>query len=89
MHMAMVIVGGLLLLAVFAVFGRLWGHDTAGIALAARLFVPVWAGMALINMWVGVTTAGYTVMQELPILLVVFAVPAAVALAVAWQIAKG
>lgn len=89
MHMAMVIVGGLLLLAVFAVFGRLWGHDTAGIALAARWFVPVWAGVALINMWVGVTTAGYTVMQELPILLVVFAVPAAVALVVAWQIAKG
>lgn len=55
----------------------------------SRWFVPVWAGVALINMWVGVTTAGYTVMQELPILLVVFAVPAAVALVVAWQIAKG
>jgi hypothetical protein len=89
MHMAMVIFGGLLLLAVFALFGRLWGHDAAGMALAARWFVPVWAGVALVNMWVGVTTAGYTVMQELPILAVVFAVPAAVALLLAWQIARG
>lgn len=89
MHMAMVIGGGLLLLAVFALFGRLWGHDAAGMALAARWFVPAWAVVALVNMWVGVTTAGYSVMQELPILVVVFAVPAAVALVLAWQIAKG
>lgn len=89
MHMAMVILAGLLLLAVFALFGWLWGHSPAGIVLAARWFLPVWAGVALVNMWVGVTTAGYTVMQELPILLVVFAIPAAVALFLAWQIAKG
>lgn len=89
MHMVMVISGGLTILAVFALFGWLWGHDVASIAKAAKWFVPVWAGVALINMWVGVTTAGYTVMQELPILLVVFAVPAAIALVVGWQIVKG
>jgi hypothetical protein len=89
MHMVMVIGAGLLLLAVFAMFGRLWGHDTAGIVLGARWFVPIWAVVALVNMWVGVTRAGYTVMQELPILAVVFAVPAAVALFLSWQIAKG
>lgn len=89
MHMAMVIGGGLLILAVFALFGRLWGHDVASIGVAARWFVPVWAIVALINMWVGVTKAGYTVAQELPILAVVFAVPAAVALLVSWQIGRG
>ena len=31
------------------------------------------------NMTVGVVSAGYTVMQELPILVVIFGVPAAVA----------
>ena len=85
MHMATVIFAGLLLLAVFALFGRLWGHDATGIAQAAFWFVPVWAGVALVNMWVGVTRAGYTVAQELPILLVVFAVPAIVAFFISWQ----
>lgn len=84
--MATVIFAGLLLLAVFALFGRLWGQDAAGIALAVRWFIPVWAGVALANMWVGVTKAGYTVSQELPILALVFAVPAVVALFTAWQL---
>lgn len=88
MHMITVIGAGLLLLVVFALFGRLWGHDAAGIAVAAKWFVPVWAVVALVNMWVGVTKAGYTVMQELPILFVVLAVPAAAALIVASQIAR-
>lgn len=88
MHMVMVIAAGLLLLAVFALFGRLWGHDAAGVARAAKCFIPVWAGVGLVNMWVGVTRAGYSVMQELPILLVVLAAPAAAALVVAWQMAR-
>jgi hypothetical protein len=89
MHMVMVVGTGLLLLAVFALFGRLWGHDAAGVALATKWFIPVWAGVALVNMWVGVTKAGYSVMQELPILVVVVAVPVAAALLLAWQIARG
>lgn len=89
MHMAMVIGGGALLLGVFALFGRLWGHEAASVAVAAKWFIPVWAAVALLNMWVGVTKAGYTVMQELPILVVVFAVPAALAFLVTWQFTKG
>lgn len=88
MHMLMVILTGFLLLGVFAMFGKLWGGDAAGIATAARCFVPAWVIVALVNMWVGVTRAGYTVMQELPILAVVIAVPAAIALLLAWQIAR-
>ncbi|MDX0312560.1 hypothetical protein GOC54_15955 [Sinorhizobium meliloti] len=89
MHMLLVIIGGVVLLGVFALFGKLWGGDVAGIATAAKAFVPVWLAVALVNMWVGVTKAGYTVAQELPILLVVFAVPAALAAIFAWQLAKG
>lgn len=89
MHILMVMAGGLLLLGVFALFGRLWGHDAASVAVAARWFVPVWAAVALINMWVGVTKAGYSVAQELPILAIVFAVPGGIALLLAWRIAKG
>jgi hypothetical protein len=86
--MAMVILGGVLLLAVFSLFGRLWGHGAADIALAAKWFVPAWAGVSLVNLWVGVAKAGYTVAQELPILLVVFAVPAVLALVLAWQLTR-
>ncbi|WP_374889432.1 hypothetical protein [Ensifer soli] len=89
MHMLQVILAGLLLLAVFALFGRLWGGDAAAVSVAAKAFVPLWLVLSLVNLWVGVTKAGYTVTQELPILLVVFAVPAAVAALAAWQLARG
>lgn len=89
MHMAMVILAEVLLLAVFALLGRLWGHDAASVALAARWFIPVWAVIAVINLWVGVTKAGYTIIQELPILAVVVAAPTALALLLALQFGRG
>ena len=36
-------------------------------------------------MWIGVTRAGYSVAEEAPIFLLVFAVPAAMALLVLWR----
>ena len=89
MHMALVIGGGFLLLAFFTLFGRLWGHDAAGMAQGARYFMPVWIVVALINLWVGVTRAGYTVREELPILIVVVAVPTLAAMALVWLLSRG
>ena len=89
MHMAMVMGAGVLLLVVFVMFGWLWGASAAGMALAAKVFVPVWLLVAFTNMWVGVTHAGYTVRQELPILLIVFAVPAVIAAIAVWQLSRG
>ena len=89
MHMLLVIIGGTVLLGLFALFGKLWGGDVLGVVTGAKVFIPVWLAVALTNMWVGVTKAGYTVAQELPILLVVFAVPAALAVTLAWQLARG
>ena len=87
MHTAMTILGGLLLLAVFAIFGWLWG-GAAGIPAAARWFLPVWLALALANLWVGVSRAGYPLAQELPILAVNLAIPAAAALLLAWRLAR-
>ncbi|MCZ4072077.1 hypothetical protein [Agrobacterium sp. LMR679] len=89
MHMLLVITGGVILLGVFVLFGKLWGGDVTGLAMGAKAFVPLWLVVVLVNMWVGVTRAGYTVVQELPILFVVFAVPAALAILVAWQLTRG
>ena len=88
MHMLMVIGGGITLLGVFVLFGWLWGASAAGMALAAKVFVPAWLAVAVANLWVGVTHAGYTVRQELPILLLVFIVPAVVAGLAAWQLSR-
>lgn len=84
MHMLMVIVGGSVLLGVFLLFGKLWGNEAPEFALAAKLFIPVWLVIAVANLWVGVSH-GYSVRAELPILLVVFLVPATLAGLVIWR----
>ena len=80
MHTILVIGGGLLLLGACLAVGS-WSGGRAGARGAAMVFVPLWLVAASINMYVGVTRAGYTVTQELPMLLVVFVVPALAALA--------
>jgi hypothetical protein len=42
--------------------------------------VVAWFVCAAANMWVGVTRAGYSISDELPVFVVVFVVPTAVAL---------
>lgn len=88
MHVLLVILGGVVLLALFALFGWLWGASSAGIALAAKVFVPAWLVIASVNLWVGVTHAGYSVREELPILLIVFIAPAAIAAGTVWWLSR-
>lgn len=88
MHVLLVIVGGIVLLGVFVLFGWLWGASAAGMALAAKAFVPAWRAVAAANMWVGVSHAGYSVREEFPILLGVFAVPAVLAALAVWWLGK-
>jgi hypothetical protein len=54
------------------------------IPYAIKLFLPLWLVGALINLWIGVARAGYTVMEEAPIFLLVFGVPAIAALLILW-----
>jgi hypothetical protein len=80
MHTALVIGLGLLVLGVGAFTGRLLG-GAAGLTQALLLFLPVWFVSAGINLYIGITRAGYSFAEEAPIFLVVFAPPAVVALA--------
>lgn len=73
MHTLQVIVGGLLLLTIFILFGRALGGRTRRRLLLA--FIPVWLACALFNLWIGVTRGGYSVMEELPYFVAVFGVP--------------
>jgi hypothetical protein len=82
MHTLKVVLAGLFLLGLFLLLGHWWGHGSAGAAQAALYFIGVWLLLAAGNMALGVVSAGYGVLQELPIFLLVFAVPSAVALLV-------
>ena len=90
-HTIKVIAGGFVLLGLFLLAGRLLssGAPLAGIPTAARWFIPFWLVCAGINMWIGVAKAGYSVTEEAPIFLLVFAVPAGVALLLAWRLGRG
>ncbi len=88
MHMILVIAGGVVLLGLFTLFNYLWGGAGANLATGAKLFIPVWLVITLINMWVGVTKTGYSVKDELPILLIVFAIPALIAAFTIWRMSR-
>jgi hypothetical protein len=76
----LVIIGsGLVLLGLCAGAGWLVG-GAPKLKLAALLFIGLWFVAAAVNMYVGVARAGYSFMEELPIFLLIFAVPAAVAM---------
>ena len=85
MRTAVIIGGGLVLLGLFALAGWRFGGGARGLATASIGFVVIWLVIALANMWVGVTRAGYSVAEELPIFALIFAVPAAVAAIVWWK----
>jgi len=46
---------------------------------ATAAFVAIWFVAAAANMWIGVSQAGYSLQEELPIFLLIFLLPAAVA----------
>jgi hypothetical protein len=86
MHTILVMGGGFVLLGVFLLAGRFMGDGSAlALAVAAKWFIPAWFIGAGINMAVGVVKAGYSVAEELPIFLLIFAVPAVVAGVVWWK----
>ena len=90
MHTVKVIVGGLALLALCLLIERWVGGPAPAVGLirAIKVFIPLWLIAAGINMWVGVSKAGYSVAEEVPFFLVVFAVPTAVALLVLWKVTR-
>jgi hypothetical protein len=78
MHTLLVIAAGLGLLGLCVAVGKMIGGPS-GMATAALVFLPLWLIGAAINMWIGVTRAGYSVAAEAPIFLIVFGVPAGAA----------
>jgi hypothetical protein len=85
MHTVIVLAVGFALLAVCLFAGHSLGA-ASGLAAGALIFLPLWLFGAGINLYLGVKTAGYSVREEMPIFLLVFAIPAVVALLAWWKL---
>jgi hypothetical protein len=87
MRTALFLVAGFLLLAASLLLGRLFSANYPGATVVATIaFVALWLVIAGANMWVGVVRAGYSVIEELPIFLLIFGLPAAVAILLKWKV---
>ena len=78
MRTAIIIAIGFALLGACLATGYLIG-GTSRVKTAALVFIGLWFVAAAVNMIIGVTRAGYGLLEELPIFLLIFCVPAAVA----------
>jgi hypothetical protein len=89
MHTVKVIAAGFALLGVLLLIApRLNTGGRHPIVFAMKLFIPLWFVVSVINLIVGITRAGYSFLQEAPILLVVFGLPALVASLIWWRFGR-
>jgi hypothetical protein len=86
MHTLKVILGGFVLLGVCLLLGHWIGGAAATVvATTIKCFLVLWLAVTLVNMWVGVSQAGYSIKDEAPVALLVFAAPAIVAIVIWWK----
>ena len=85
MRTALFIIAGCTAWGVCALGGRFVAASPRLMQILLGLFVVFWLGVAATNMWFGVSLAGYSVRDELPIFLLIFALPAALAILVKWK----
>lgn len=80
MRTLLFLLSGYLLLALFYLVSKLFSHRTPAIShWGPWPFIVLWLGVALANLLGGVLQAGYGVAEELPIMLLIFLPPAALA----------
>jgi hypothetical protein len=86
MRTALFLTSGLLLMASLLILAKLFSeHFPSAPTWALALGLSLWLAATGANMWLGVAKADYSVAEELPILLLLFAVPAAAAVLVRWR----
>lgn len=86
MRTVLFLTSGLLLMASVLIAAKLFSeHVPSAPNWALALSLGVWLAVTGANMWIGVSKAGYSAAEELPILILLFAVPAVAALLVRWR----
>ncbi len=87
MRTSLFLLAGFLILGGSLLLGKLFSENYPGaIFVATVAYVALWFFIVSGNMWVGVTRAGYSVSEELPIFLLIFGLPTAVAIFLKWKI---
>lgn len=87
MRTLMFLLGGLALWGACLGIARLVASASASsMTIATTVFAAIWFVVAAANMWLGVSSAGYSFREELPIFLLIFLVPVAVAVVVNWRL---
>jgi hypothetical protein len=86
MRTVIIIVGGFVLWAVCLGIAKfLASSSTTAMTTATAAFVAIWFVAAASNMWIGVSQAGYSFLEEFPIFLLIFLLPVTVAVFVKWK----
>jgi hypothetical protein len=86
MRTALIIAGGFVLWGICVGIAKYMAGASATATTAATvIFVAVWFCAAALNMWMGVAKTGYSFREELPIFLVIFLLPALVAVVAKWK----
>ena len=86
MRTAIIIFGGFVLWGACLGFAKLFqSANPSAMTIATATFVALWFVVAAVNMWIGVTQAGYSFVDELPIFLLIFGLPAAAAVVLKWK----
>jgi hypothetical protein len=85
MRTAIIIVAGFVLWGICIGIAKLLSSNPSSMTIATVAFIVIWLVLAAVNMWLGISTAGFTFMQELPIFLLIFLLPSAVAVLVRWK----
>ena len=87
MRTPLFLLAGFLLVGASFIMGKLFAetYPKAG-TWAMSLCVVIWFALAAINMFAGVTRAGYAVAEELPIFLLIFVLPAACIILLWWKL---
>ncbi len=87
MRTGLFLLSGFLLLAASLILGKLFSANyPSATTVATVIFVVLWFAIALVNMWVGVAKAGYSVAEELPIMALIFGVPTVIAVLARWKL---
>lgn len=77
---------GFFLMTSVLIIGKLFSeHFPTAPNWALGLGLGLWLGATGANMWIGVARAGYSVSEELLILMLLYAVPATAAALVRWR----
>lgn len=85
MRTALIILGGLAIWAVSLLLARSFGkRGGTAVADTTLAFITTWFLAAATNMWIGMTRAGYSFQDEMPVFVLIFAIPALTA----WVVRK-